>query len=263
MLHLTPFLTVYCCMLAAVFGACMGSFLNCMAWRVVHGESVLRGRSHCDACGHVLGARDLVPIVSYLVSGGRCRYCGAKLSSRHVWGEVIGAAVFVSLLLHYDISLRLLEAWLLASILLACSFADLEGYIIPDRFLAAGLVLFIASLFFASAPLGRLADGLLGGFGVALGLLAVVTVLEKRMGREAMGGGDLKLLFVTGLFFGWKGNLLCLILACIFGIVFGLLAAGRGGEKGAPIPWGPSIALGAWVTALAGEPFIRWYLSLL
>ena len=83
------------------------------------------------------------------------------------------------------------------------------------------------------------------------------------MGREAMGGGDLKLLFVTGLFFGWKGNLLCLILACIFGIVFGLLAAGRGGEKDAPIPWGPSIALGAWVTALAGEPFIRWYLSLL
>ena len=199
----------------------MASFLNCMTWRVVHGESVLRGRSHCDACGHVLGARDLVPIVSYLVSGGRCRYCGAKLSSRHVWGEVIGAAVFVSLLLHYDISLRLLEAWLLASILLACSFADLEGYIIPDRFLAAGLVLFIASLFFAPAPL------------------------------------------VTGLFFGWKGNLLCLILACIFGIVFGLLAAGRGGEKGAPIPWGPSIALGAWVTALAGEPFIRWYLSLL
>ena len=154
MLHLTPFLTAYCCALAAVFGACMASFLNCMAWRVVHGESVLRGRSHCDACGHVLGARDLVPIVSYLASGGRCRYCGAKLSSRHVWGEVIGAAVFVSLLLHYDISLRLLEAWLLASILLACSFADLEGYIIPDRFLAAGLVLFIASLFFAPAPLG-------------------------------------------------------------------------------------------------------------
>ena len=93
MLHLTPFLTVYCCALAALLGACMGSFLNCMAWRVVHGESVLRGRSHCDACGHMLGARDLVPIVSYLASGGRCRYCGAKLSSRHVWGEVMGAAL--------------------------------------------------------------------------------------------------------------------------------------------------------------------------
>ena len=166
MLHLTPFLTVYCCVLAAVFGACMGSFLNCMAWRVVHGESVLRGRSHCDACGHVLGARDLVPIVSYLASG-------------------------------------------------------------------------------------RLADGLLGGFGVALGLLAVVTVLEKRMGREAMGGGDLKLLFVTGLFFGWKGNLLCLILACIFGIVFGLLAAGRAFPFAASCR--KSAVLGAYLRRMGAE----------
>ena len=263
MLRLTPLLTVYCCALAALLGACMGSFLNCMAWRVVHGESVLRGRSHCDACGHVLSARDLIPVVSYLLSGGKCRFCGARLSARHVWGELLSAAVFLSLLVKYDISLRLLEAWLLACVLLACSFADLEGYIIPDRFLAVGVVLFIASLFFSPAPLTRLADGLLGGFGVALGLLAVVAVMEKRMGREAMGGGDLKLLFVTGLFLGWKGNLLCLLMACIFGIVVALLAAKRGGEAGAPIPWGPSIALAAWVTALFGEPFINWYLSLL
>ena len=104
-----------------------------MAWRVVHGESVLRGRSHCDMSGHARRAgprsdRELS------ASGGRCRYCGVKLSSRHVWGEVIGAAVFVSLLSHYDISLRLLEAWLLASILLACSFADLEGTSFPTAF---------------------------------------------------------------------------------------------------------------------------------
>ena len=67
MLYLTPAFTVYCCFVAALLGACMGSFLNCMAWRVVHGESVLRGRSHCDVCGHVLTAGDLIPVVSYLV----------------------------------------------------------------------------------------------------------------------------------------------------------------------------------------------------
>ena len=61
MLYADPFLTVYCCLLAALLGACMGSFLNCAAWRIVHGESVLRGRSHCDACGHVLTVRDLIP----------------------------------------------------------------------------------------------------------------------------------------------------------------------------------------------------------
>ena len=68
MLYADPFLTVYCCLLAALLGACMGSFLNCAAWRIVHGESVLRGRSHCDACGHVLAVRDLIPVVSYLAA---------------------------------------------------------------------------------------------------------------------------------------------------------------------------------------------------
>lgn len=80
MLYADSFLTVYCCLLAALLGACMGSFLNCAAWRIVHGESVLHGRSHCDACGHVLAVRDLIPVVSYLAAHGRCRYCGAKLS---------------------------------------------------------------------------------------------------------------------------------------------------------------------------------------
>ena len=159
MLRLSPFITVYCCAVAALLGACTGSFLACLAWRTVHGESVLRGRSHCDVCGHVLGVRDLVPVFSYLLSGGKCRYCGAKLSARHVWGELISAAVFVSLLLQNDISLQTLEAWLLACVLLACTFADLEGYIIPDRFVAAGVVLFIATLFWEPEPLRRALDG--------------------------------------------------------------------------------------------------------
>ena len=259
MLSASPALAVYCCVLAALFGACMGSFLNCMAYRMLHGESVLRGRSHCDACGHVLSARDLVPVFSYLFSKGRCRYCGAKLSSRHVWAEGVSAAVFVSLLVKYDISLQTLEAWLLASILLACAFADLEGYIIPDRFIAAGIVLFIGSLFFVPEPVKTAVDGALGGFAVVGVLLLFVHLMEKRMGREAMGGGDLKLLFVTGLFFGWKGNLFCLILACLIGIAWGFAAQ----KRSEPIPWGPSIALAAWVTALFGERAINWYLSLL
>ena len=121
MLRLSLPITVYCCAMAALLGACMGSFLNCLTWRMLHGESVLRGRSHCDACGHVLGVRDLVPVLSYVCSKGKCRYCGAKLSARHVWGELAGGAMFVSALLKYDISLQVLEAWLLACVLLACA----------------------------------------------------------------------------------------------------------------------------------------------
>ena len=257
MLRLSAFITVYCCTVAALLGACTGSFLGFLAWRTVHGESVLRGRSHCDVCGHTLGVRDLVPVFSYLFSGGKCRYCGAKLSARHVWGELISGAVFVTLLLRYDISLQTLEGWLLACVLLACAFADLEGYIIPDRFIAAGVVLFAVTLFIEPEPFRRLADGLLGGVGVGGGLLLLSRYMDKRMKRETLGGGDIKLLFLTGLFFGWKGNLLCLTLACVAGIVWGL----AGKRRGEAIPWGPSIAVGAWITALAGQPFINWYLG--
>ena len=257
MLRLSAFITVYCCTVAALLGACTGSFLGCLAWRTVHGESVLRGRSHCDVCGHTLGVRDLVPVFSYLFSGGKCRYCGAKLSDRHVWGEAVSGAVFVTLLLRYDISLQTLEAWLLACVLLACAFADLEGYIIPDRFIAAGVVLFAVTLFIEPEPVHRLTDGLLGGVGVGGGLLLLSLYMDKHMKRETLGGGDIKLLFLTGLFFGWKGNLLCLTLACVAGIVWGL----AGKRRGEAIPWGPSIAIGAWITALAGQPFINWYLG--
>lgn len=261
LLYIDPFITVYCCVLTAIFGACMGSFLNCLAWRTVHNESIIHGRSHCDSCGHLLGVADLLPIVGYLLGKGRCRYCGTKLASRHLWAEIITAVIFVSILFQYDISLQALKAWALASVLLACAFADLEGYIIPDRFLATGIVLFIGEFFLTGATLSKAISSALGAFGVAGAVLLLVLWQERRSGRELMGGGDLKLLFVTGLFFGWQGNLLCLILACLFGIVCGVITERRRGA-GTPIPWGPSIAAAAWVTALWGEQLIGWYTSL-
>lgn len=230
------------------------------AWRIVHGESVLRGRSHCDVCGHVLSPRDLVPVFSYVFSHGRCRYCGAKLSPRHAVGEAVAALVFVSLLLRYDISLRTLEAWAVACLLLACAFADLEGYIIPDRFIAVGVVLFIVTLFFVPDPGKRALDGLIGGVAVGGGVLLLALLMEKLLRRDAMGGGDIKLLFLTGLFLGWQKNLLCLLLACVVGLLWGLVRAKRG-QQG--LPWGPGIALAAWCAALFGQNLIDWYLSLL
>lgn len=247
MLYTAPAITIYSCFIAALLGACMGSFLNCAAWRIVHGESVLRGRSHCDVCGHVLAPRDLVPVFSYVFSHGRCRYCGAKLSPRHAVGEAVAALVFVSLLLRYDISLRTLEAWAVACLLLACAFADLEGYIIPDRFIAVGVVLFIVTLFFVPDPGKRALDGLIGGVAVGGGVLLLALLMEKLLRRDAMGGGDIKLLFLTGLFLGWQKNLLCLLLACVVGILWGLVRAKRG-QQG--LPWGPGIALAAWCAAV-------------
>ena len=263
MLYLSPGLAVYFCMLAFGFGACMGSFLNCMAWRIVHGESVLRGRSHCDVCGHVLTAGDLVPIVSYLVHRGRCRWCGAKLSTRHVWAEGLTGAAFVLILLRFDLSLQALGALTLACILLAGALADLEGYIIPDRFIVAGVAARIPFFFFENWR-RTLPDALLGGFAVGGGLLAFVLLYEKLRRVEAMGGGDLKLLFVTGLWLGWAKNLLCLLLACVLGIAFGLATQKRRAaqENAKVFPWGPSICAAGIVTMLAGDAVIAAYVSM-
>ena len=262
MLHETPLITIYSCFLAAVIGACMGSFLNCMAWRIVHGESVVRGRSHCDECGHALSWRDLVPVFSYVFSRGRCRYCGKKLSSQLVWAEVVSAAVFTAILLRYDISLQTLELWLLACLLLASSFADLEGYIIPDRFILVGICVRLVFFVLLGEAAQDAADALLGGFAVGGGLLIVVIIYERVRGIDAMGGGDIKLLFLTGLFLGWKENILCLLLACIIGVAFAAAFLKKRGDAETPFPWGPSIAAAAFVCLMCGDRVISFYLGL-
>lgn len=264
MLFTTKFTAFYFLTLAAILGACMGSFLNCMAWRIVHGESVMNGRSHCDQCGHVLGIGDLIPIVSYLAHKGKCRWCGAKLSKLYLWSEIISAVVFASIVYKFDISLNTLQYLLWASILLACSFADLEGYIIPDGFIIAAVVIRAVFILLAEDKIGELTFTLLGGIAVAAALLLIVTVFEKVVGREAMGGGDIKLIFVTGMYLGWQKNLLCLFLSCILGIIFGLATQKkRETQKDAKIfPFGPSIAAAAWLCLLFGDKVIGWYTGL-
>ena len=264
MLFTSTFTKVYFLTLAAILGACMGSFLNCMAWRIVHGESVMNGRSHCDKCGHVLGVGDLVPVFSYLVHKGKCRWCGAKLSKLYLWSEIISAAVFASIVYKFDISLNALQYLLWASLLLACSFADLEGYIIPDGFIIAAAVIRAVFILLSGNIVGELVFTLLGGIAVSAVLLIIVTLFEKAVGREAMGGGDIKLIFATGLYLGWQKNLLCLFVACILGILFAVATRKkRENQEDAKIfPFGPSIAASAWLCLLFGDRLIGWYIGL-
>ncbi|MDD7254218.1 MAG: prepilin peptidase, partial [Firmicutes bacterium] len=98
-----PLLAGYVIVLAVVLGAVFGSFLNCMAWRMVHHESVLKGRSHCASCGHPLKAADLVPVFSYLFLKGKCRYCGEKISPRYMAAELVSAALWLGCVFRYGV----------------------------------------------------------------------------------------------------------------------------------------------------------------
>ena len=260
-LHASPFLTFYCCFLAVLIGLAAGSFLNCAAIRLVNGEKISRGRSHCMSCGHVLAASDLIPLFSWLFLKGRCRYCGAKISARYPLSELISALVFLALLLRYDISLELVKYLALAAVLLCISFADLEGYVIPDILIIIGLVIRIVFIFISEKPGAEALESLTGALCISLPLLVIVLVAEKLMKKEAMGGGDIKLFFMAGSFFNWKVNLLAAILACAVGIVCGAAAMKKRGES-RPFPFGPAISAGYFLCMLFGDSIINAYLSL-
>ena len=220
MLWVSPALTVYICVLTGILGACMGSFLNCMAWRIVHGESVLHGRSHCDVCGHVLGAGDLIPVLSYIIHKGRCKYCGAKLSAGHVFAEVITALTFLLLVLKYDISLQALEYILLACLLLAAAFTDLEGYMIPDRFIVTGIVVRVVFLFLQGnvLPWMRCSAAKLRRWRQ----FTTHRYLIRKVHKEAIGGSDVETAVhsprppVSRL----AAESFCAYSSCVLGIIF-------------------------------------------
>lgn len=259
MLFLSPSITVMLLLLAILLGAVMGSFLNCAAWRLVHGESVLRGRSHCALCGHDLGALDLIPIVSYLALGGKCRYCGKPISRRYPAVEAVCAAVYCTVLLRFDITWQCLRMLLLLSLLLLGALVDLEDGWIPDRVSVIAAVCYIP-LSLLEGGWKLLLTGLLSGGGVLLVLLAIVLVMDKILKTESMGGGDLKLFAVLGLYFGWQQGIFLVLVSCIIGLT-AMAILGRL-KKRTPTRFAPILFLSAWLTALAGTPVVSWYLGL-
>ena len=280
MFYTSPFITAYSLVVAALLGLAMGSFINCWAWRYIHGESVVSGRSHCTSCGHELGVRDLVPVFSWLASKGKCRYCGEAVSARYPATEIICAVVFVAIAAVYGITLETVELLAFASILLFLSLTDIDDFLVPNGCIIAALVVRIVYMAIAWA-VGQMSLADVGyyvgsAFAIGVALLIVVLVADKVFGRESMGGGDLKLFFVAGLYFGWQQGLFLVILSCIIGIVVAVVAPRRKqpNPEGIPesdsenamkrvFPFGPSIAAACIITMLVGKPLITWYIGLL
>lgn len=294
-LYSSPAMTAYVLVVTGILGLVMGSFLNCLAWRITHGESVLHGRSHCTTCNHVLGPADLIPVLSWLFSKGRCRYCGERVSARYPITELVCAAVYVAIVARYDLTAEALELVAFSSVLLVLTLTDLDSFLIPNGCIVAAIVIRIAYLLFVgftvpgSDPVALVLLSLAGGLEVGLPLLVAVLIMDRVLKKPSMGGGDLKLLAVAGMYFAWMECLFLVLVACVLGIVvaFVQLARERDGANGAGgdadstadaedegnvdateggfsvvIPWGPSIAVACVITMLVGHGVTSWYLSL-
>ncbi len=248
-----------CLFWLAVLGASLGSFVDCAASRWAFGQDPFAGRSHCAVCGHTLGVRDLIPLLSYLFHRGRCRFCGERIPVDCVVAETAGAVCFVALGLCFGFQLELAQ-WLVFAVLLLCiSFADWHKRIIPDWTLVALSVNRIIWVLVLDRELRRFMLDTLAAWSVPAALLVLVLLAEWVVGRDVMGGGDLKLLFVLALYLSWAQLLLTLLTGCLIGLVW---AAATGGGRKDALAFGPFLAVGTMVTVCLGGPLLEWYFRL-
>jgi len=279
--------TVVLLVITAAYGLVIGSFLNVVIHRLPREQSLLRPRSRCPACGAAIAWYDNVPVLSYLVLGGRCRRCRAAISPRYPLVEATAAGLLVAVLGYFDFefSLQSVSIGIFVLLLLALAIIDLEHFLLLDCLTLPGLALgiLVAPLVatFVEAPdqtvLARLGGLVLPGLGHALSALfgallgaavgALIPFLiaqtwELLFHKEGMGFGDVKFLAMIGAFLGWKGVLLTIGLGSVIGAVVGvgLIIGGRGGRD-TQLPFGTFLALGALTTLFVGAPLWKWWMS--
>lgn len=245
---------------ALVLGLLVGSFLNVCIYRVPRKESVVWPGSRCGACGRSLRWFENVPVVSWLALGGRCRTCRATISVTYPLVETVTALVFAGGYVVYGPHPLLLVRLVFACMVVVLFFIDLRHRILPDRITFPGIVIGLgASVVLPPGPASAMAGLLLGG-----GLLWAISEGYVRLrGREGLGFGDVKMLAMIGAFLGWPLTLLTLFLASLAGSVVGvwLLASRKGGMQSS-LPFGTFLAVGALVSAVAGDQLVTWYVGL-
>jgi len=249
-------------LLAGLFGAAVGSFLNVCIHRLPRHESVVWPASHCPSCASPIAVSDNIPILSYLLLKGRCRTCRALISPQYPIVELANAVGYCLILWQFGFGWSSACYALLFSALLVVSVIDLSHQIIPDRITLPGIVLGLlcATMILPVGLLDSVLGALLGG-----GLLWVLAWASPYLfGREGMGGGDIKLLAMIGAFLGWKPVLLTIMVGALVGSVVGIgLIAFKVMRRDQYLPFGPFLALGAVVSLFFYRELSTWYLGLI
>jgi len=244
-----------------VFGACIGSFLNVCIYRMPRGESIVYPGSRCPECKRHIAWRDNIPLWSFVNLRRRCRSCGVEFSYRYFLVELLTAGLFVFLLHFYGMTVQFFVYSALFASLIAVTFIDIDFKEIPDSISISGIVMgaFLSLLFpflhgANSALMGLLTS--MKGILVGGGIIYATAILGKiAFKKDAMGGGDVKLLAMIGAFLGWKLVLLTFFLAPFFGAIFGIAVKLKTGES--EIPYGPFLSMAAFIALLWGENIIR------
>ncbi len=267
--------------LVALVGLCVGSFLNVVIHRLPRmlergweaqaaeqrGETppthpaynLVVPRSACPACGHRIGALENVPVVSWLLLRGKCSACGAPISSRYPFVEVLGALLALAAFWRFGVTWQALAACVLLWTLTALTFIDFDTQYLPDSLTLplvwAGL---IANMFELFVPLKTAVIGAVAGY---LSLWSVYWLFKLIRGKEGMGYGDFKLLAALGAWLGWQMLPLIVLLSSVVGAAIGLLLiVFKGRDHNVPLAFGPYLAIAGAIALFFGPALVKMYL---
>ncbi|MFO7945827.1 MAG: prepilin peptidase [Armatimonadota bacterium] len=247
-----------------VVGLAIGSFLNVVIYRLPRCESIVRSRSRCLSCGTRLGILDLIPVLSYIVSGGKCRHCGRPYSPRYMIVELMTGVLAVASLFIIGPNLYAATVFILSCMLIVIFFIDIDWLIIPDELVAGMIVIGLAlnavaisraetgslvhfreQLGYATTHTVPLPSGIVGMLVGAALFYAVGWTFERILNKPSLGGGDVKLAAAMGAILGPGYQFLSFFLYAVFaGAIIGLvmLAVTAKSERQSYIPFGPMLA---------------------
>ena len=270
--------------LAGIFGAIIGSFLNVVIHRLPREESIVFPNSRCPSCGAAIAFYDNLPVLSYVLLRGKCRGCKKHISARYPLVEILCAALFIAVAWHDGLAAALPFDLIFAAALLALVFIDAEHMLLPNAITYPGIVFALiarlalpyltATHHFDDLPSlahGALANspiwltsvvgGLLGALIGGGSLWLMGWTWEKLRGIEAMGLGDVKMMFMVGAYLGWRLTIITIFVGVLSGSIIGIVLMARGGKKDMQmlLPFGVFLGLGAIVALLFGSQVAEWY----
>jgi leader peptidase (prepilin peptidase)/N-methyltransferase len=236
----------------------IGSFLNVTIVRLPNDQSLIRPRSRCPKCETPIAWYDNIPVVSWIALGGRCRKCRERISLQYPIVEILTAGIWLAAAWYYGLTVTALQGAVFGTLLLGIAVTDAKHYLIPDEYTWGGLVLgLLFALLGGPAAVADAAIGAAVGFGL---LYFVGWAGEKLLHKEAMGGGDIKMMAMVGSFVGWQGVLLTIFGGALLGTVIFVPLAMRSGRL---VPFGVFLAAAAAATFVFGEVVWMWYWSLI
>lgn len=247
---------------------CLGSFLNVLIYRLPIEESLTKTNSHCPKCNHKLRWYENIPLLSYIIQGGKCRGCKQKISIQYPLVESLAIVMFVISYIRFGLSIEMILFTLLLLVFIVIFAIDIKHYIIPNSLNITVLVLGALVLFFPHSSInGQMSINFIDrliGFGVSFAIFLIFFVLEKLLKKELIGGGDIKFFFGIGLFMGWQLLLLGLFISALIGVIVAIFKKIIKSEKflNKVIPFGPYLTIGFAFAYIFGLDIINLYFSL-